>query len=281
VSLCESGESGVFAPRAEVIHGDCLAVMRGMPPRSFDAVITDPPYGTGQRILAGPRKGNDFGPLRHSVLAWDVWSIRWVFAAETLLRKGGHLVSFCPVQRMGDLIRAADEAGLPYVSHVVWRKPNPLPNYGGRPSNATEDALIFGGGRLNARGEPNVWDGRAPRGGSGWDEAGTGHPHQKPVGLMRWLCRLVTPPRGLVLDPFCGSGSTLVAAALEGFDSVGIEQSAEYVAIARRRAAAAAQPRLDLDPAPLPTAEETSPAEPPPPRDGASRLLPMFQLDLE
>lgn len=63
------------------------------------------------------------------------------------------------------------------------------------------------------------------------------HPTVKPVALMRWLCRLVTPPGGLVLDPFCGSGSTGMAALLEGFSFVGVEQDAEYVTIARARIA--------------------------------------------
>ena len=63
------------------------------------------------------------------------------------------------------------------------------------------------------------------------------HPTVKPTDLMRYLCRLVTPPGGVVLDPFMGSGSTLKAAELEGFDAIGIELSAEYIEIARRRIA--------------------------------------------
>jgi site-specific DNA-methyltransferase (adenine-specific) len=61
------------------------------------------------------------------------------------------------------------------------------------------------------------------------------HPTVKPVALMRHLVRLVTPPGGLVLDPFVGSGSTLLAAEAEGFRSIGIEKEAEYVAIAQAR----------------------------------------------
>jgi DNA modification methylase len=66
------------------------------------------------------------------------------------------------------------------------------------------------------------------------------HPTVKPTKLMRYLCRLVTPPGGTVLDPFAGSGSTGKAALLEGFNFVGIEREAEYVAIARARCAHAA-----------------------------------------
>ncbi len=61
------------------------------------------------------------------------------------------------------------------------------------------------------------------------------HPTVKPIDLMRWLVRLVTPPGGTVLDPFAGSGTTGCACVLEGFDFVGVEREAEYLAIARAR----------------------------------------------
>jgi len=64
------------------------------------------------------------------------------------------------------------------------------------------------------------------------------HPTVKPTALMRYLCRLVTPPGGIVLDPFTGSGSTGKGAVLEGFRFVGIEREAEYVEIAKARIAA-------------------------------------------
>lgn len=67
------------------------------------------------------------------------------------------------------------------------------------------------------------------------------HPTVKPTDLMRHLCRLVTTPGGLVLDPFCGSGSTGKAAVLEGFRFLGIELSEEYAEIARARIAAVAK----------------------------------------
>lgn len=65
------------------------------------------------------------------------------------------------------------------------------------------------------------------------------HPTVKPTDLMRYLCRLVTPPGGIVMDPFTGSGSTGKAAILEGFSFVGFELSAEYAAIAQARIDAA------------------------------------------
>ncbi len=76
-----------------------------------------------------------------------------------------------------------------------------------------------------------------PRAGSGWSssEIRNTHPTVKPLKLMRWLVRLVTPQGGTVLDPFCGSGTTIAAATLEGFDSVGVELTAEYLPIIHAR----------------------------------------------
>jgi site-specific DNA-methyltransferase (adenine-specific) len=72
----------------------------------------------------------------------------------------------------------------------------------------------------------------APKG-----ERANRHPTVKPVSLMRWLVRLVTPPGGLVLDPFAGSGSTGCAAIEEGFGFIGIERDSEHAELARKRIA--------------------------------------------
>ena len=66
---------------------------------------------------------------------------------------------------------------------------------------------------------------------------GTAHPTVKPLTLMRWLVRLVTPPGGTVLDPFAGSGTTLEAALLEGFHAIGIEANPDYLPLIRQRLA--------------------------------------------
>lgn len=74
------------------------------------------------------------------------------------------------------------------------------------------------------------------------------HPTVKPIDLMRWLCRMVTPRGGTVLDPFMGSGTTGCAAVLEGFDFRGVDLDSEYVRIARKRVAHwGSQTALDLE----------------------------------
>ena len=84
---------------------------------------------------------------------------------------------------------------------------------------------------------------RTETGAGAWEQKGpqpsrNPHPTVKPTALMRYLCRLVTPPGGIVLDPFAGSGSTGKACAVEGFRFIGIEREAEYCEIARARIAA-------------------------------------------
>jgi len=84
------------------------------------------------------------------------------------------------------------------------------------------------------------------------------HPTVKPINLMRYLCRLATPVGGLVLDPFCGSGTTGCAAVLEGMRFIGVEKEEQYVAMARARIAywadVAAKPGDELQ-LPLPIEE--------------------------
>jgi len=78
---------------------------------------------------------------------------------------------------------------------------------------------------------------KSPRAGAGRtaSEVRNYHPTVKPVRLMRWLLRMVTPPGGVVLEPFAGSGTTLVASELEGLETIGIEREPEYVDICRAR----------------------------------------------
>jgi site-specific DNA-methyltransferase (adenine-specific) len=75
------------------------------------------------------------------------------------------------------------------------------------------------------------------------------HPTVKPLALMRWLVKLVTPPGGTVLEPFAGSGTTLMACVMEGYDAIGIELTDEYLPIIRGRVAwAEQQPQQTPDP---------------------------------
>ncbi len=95
----------------------------------------------------------------------------------------------------------------------------------------------------NVNRKPDSAGMESPRAGAGRTSGRRNHhPTVKPVDLMRWLCRLVTPPGGRIIDPFLGSGTTGVAATLENFNFTGIELEADYVPIARARIAEAQGP---------------------------------------
>jgi site-specific DNA-methyltransferase (adenine-specific) len=113
----------------------------------------------------------------------------------------------------------------------------------------------------------------------GASERTNSHPTVKSIALMRWLVRLITPPGGVVLDPFCGSGTTLLACIEEGVDAIGIEREAEYVEIIRRRVAYALKtPPKTTKRKPRPVAPVTPQPAPVAPtmNDMASRQLGLF-----
>lgn len=120
------------------------------------------------------------------------------------------------------------------------------------------------------------------------DRMGSGHPTVKPVDLMQWLCRMVTPPGGIVLDPFAGSGSTGEAAWREGFRAILIEREADYQAdIAARLSLANAGPIArrarsikQAEPGGLFANDNAAPVELAPVEPPASQPAPCAKLDV-
>jgi site-specific DNA-methyltransferase (adenine-specific) len=136
----------------------------------------------------------------------------------------------------GDIVKGHDDAGGSAARFF----------YCAKASKRDRDEGLDGFAIKKAAGLPMRSAG-GDRGGEGMDGTKTdrlttranNHPTVKPTDLMRYLCRLVTPPGGVVLDPFMGSGSTGKAALLEGFQFIGIEREAEYLEIAKARIEAA------------------------------------------
>lgn len=154
-------------------------------------------------------------------------------------------------------INENDWARMPaHLQALFVKLPNPgrdevlaaFPAAPGQQGRARTDGAAQGNGVLGAL--RHVTTNPEPRGDTGSaarffysakaskaDRAGSSHPTVKPIALMRYLCRLVTPPGGRVLDPFAGSGTTGEAALLEGLLPTLIEAEPEYVADIRRRLA--------------------------------------------
>ena len=211
----------------QVITGDCLEVMPTLTAK-VDAVITDPPYGTG----AWKREQTGAGSDPRAVLQkepWDVWNVAWLDAAASIAPT---IVSFVPTIRLADFYQWIGDR-----SHrlFMWTKPDPRPRFSGQPSFSFESFFVVG--KVRPVGGDDWINKSSPRQYRDWD--GTGHPHQKPVVVMRRAIELATNPGALILDPFCGSGTTGVACMQTGRNFIGIEIDPGYADIARERIAKA------------------------------------------
>ena len=215
--------------RATIHHGDCLDVMRSMEAGSVDAVVTDPPYEIGGEVVRRGGKSVDALP------SWDRFDVAWVEQAARVLREGGSLASFTDCRRVDALIAAAERAGLRLRSTFYWVKANPPPNL----RRSFQSAVEVGAWII--KGKSPEWNGGGATPNVHWSPVEPGgddrHPTQKPVSVMRWLIALLSSHGATVLDPFLGSGTTLVAALQEGCKAIGIEREARYVEIAKARVA--------------------------------------------
>ena len=220
-----------------VHHGDCREVMATLDAESVDAVVCDPPYRVGS-ISGGnaSSKSGTWADMENSAY----WFSAWMRECQRLLKPTGYLVTFGNWRSIPTLIRALSLIEMSATSCMVWDKEWIGPAYVNalRPRYEIVMFSAMPQARIPDRKQADIHSCKWMAG----NMKTTKHPAEKPVELMRHICRLVTPPGGVVLDPFTGSGSTGKAAVSEGFDFVGIEREAEYVEIARARIAAAVLP---------------------------------------
>ena len=200
--------------------GDCLQVMKSMPDKSVDAIITDPPYGIADIWKGGASHGWGVAslatPKRNE---WDVRPAKEYFdeilrIANKVIIWGGNYFEL-PISR----------------GWLVWSKPE-------RNFTLSEAELA----RTNISMPIRVIDYHR-------SDSGREHPTQKPVGVMKFSIEKAKLPEGAtVLDPFMGSGTTGVACVQTGRNFIGIEIDPTYFAIAERRIAEAQlQERLEFD----------------------------------
>ena len=184
-----------------VQHGDCVDIMRGLPAASVDFVLTDPPYIARYRARDGRRVANDDNSR---------W-LRPAFAQmHRVLKSGGFCVSFYGWNKADLFFDAWRTAGFRPVGHLVFRKRYASSARFLRYQHECAYLLAKGDVSLPAQPIADVID---------WTYTGNRlHPTQKPTEVLRPLVDAFCPQGGLVLDPFCGSGSTLVAAQELGRD---------------------------------------------------------------
>lgn len=235
----------VLVPSWVVHEGDCLDVLKTLADDSVVGVVTDPPYSSGGRQPTSARNTLSKNGLREDedwFLGDNMGSDTYLWWMREIAREclriaepGSQAHVFTDWRQYTTLNNAWESVGWTLRSVLVWDK-----DRGGAMGsfwrNNHEWTCIY------VKGKPkdlphfsffNTWRGAKPQGGL--------HPTQKPVRLMRYLCSAHVPKPGALLDPFTGSGTTGVAALLEGFSFVGIEREPAFVAESRKRIAEAAQ----------------------------------------
>ncbi|HHX89007.1 MAG TPA: site-specific DNA-methyltransferase, partial [Paracoccus sp.] len=252
-------EAGVL-PVNQILAGDCIEVMNGLPEGSVDLIFADPPYNLQLKgALHRPDNSlvdavDDDWDQFSSFAAYDRFTRDWLKAARRLLKPNGALWvigSYHNIFRVG---AALQDAGYWILNDVVWRKSNPMPNFKGKRLTNAHETLIWATKSEGAKYTFNYEALKALNEGiqmrSDWvlpictgherlkDENGDkAHPTQKPEALLHRILIGTTNPGAVVLDPFFGTGTTGAVAKMLGRDFIGIEREAAY-----RKAATA---RLD------------------------------------
>lgn len=203
--------STAAAPRHNLIHGDCIQVLAQQEAASVDFVLTDPPYVVSFRDRGGRSVANDDNAD---------WLQPAFLQIYRVLKPNSLCVSFYAWNRIHLFMDAWREAGFRPVGHIVFCKP--YASSTGYMQYQHESAYLLAKGRVQKPAAPisDVMEFRY-----------TGnklHPTQKPVCALKTIIEAFCPKDGIVLDPFAGSGSTLVAAKQLGRRSLGIEISAEH-----------------------------------------------------
>ena len=202
-----------------VYQGSCFDLLRHVPDSSVQLLLCDPPYDTG-------REDNLETMGRTSMnYPWDgpIDNMQWLVLADHALKPGGSIVCFYDWKKINELMNIVEiELGYVVKRPIVWRKLNPFPgNRASLPVSTIE--MGFWAVKPGAKWVFNcpehltyadfLWfDMGVPRTGKGKPR----HEAMKPEDLFGDLIKILTNPGDVVLDPFCGSGTTAVAAARRG-----------------------------------------------------------------
>jgi site-specific DNA-methyltransferase (adenine-specific) len=194
-----------------IIQGDCLDYLRSLPDKSVDLCLTDPPYGIGIAKSGHVGRGRTY-----TKKAWDNARPAQTYFAEMLrvsknqvIWGGNYFADYLPPSRCW----------------LVWYKRYELPIL-----TFADCELAWTSFDLNAMVFNCRWSGFVKDGGDK-----KLHPTQKALAVMKWCVETFSKPGDLILDPFAGSMTTALAAALLGRRFIMVERDAEYVGIGRER----------------------------------------------
>jgi site-specific DNA-methyltransferase (adenine-specific) len=237
-------------------HGDSLEVMDALaarhPEGCFDLIFADPPYflsNGGITCHAGKMVKVDKG-------AWDRsrgseenhnFNREWLRRCQALLKPNGTIFVSGTHHVIFSVGFAMQQLGMKLLNQITWQKPNPPPNLACRYFTHSTETVLWAAKNSHSRhvfhyaemkrengGKQmkDVWSFTAPKFG---EKAFGKHPTQKPLALLERLIRAASREGDLVLDPFLGSGTTMLAAARLGRRGVGIESDLSFVKLSQAR----------------------------------------------
>jgi site-specific DNA-methyltransferase (adenine-specific) len=206
--------------------GEALDILPSLGIDSSAVIVSDPPYGTGG--WRRPESGRGDDPTASLVVeAWDDGAVGWLEWCAS----AAAVLTFWPPARTSRLLESAESHGLTKHRAVYLRKPDPKPMVGGRISWSVEPVWVLSRDGYVLYGKSDWHEASVPR--ANRDTDATGHPYQKPTSAMLWLVSMTREP--VVIDPYMGSGTTLLAAKTLGRSAIGIEREERWCAVAVRR----------------------------------------------
>ena len=229
--------------RATLYQADALAVLAALPTASVDALITDPPYSSGGQykgdrtaatgLKYGGESMSDFSGDNRDQRSHLTWMNLWLLESLRVVRPGGVCALFTDWRQLPTTTDALQVGGWVWRGVVPWAKPSGRPAFKQRAWLNQCEYVVWGTAGSSAvtpdgstQPLPGFYTAAPPR--------EREHQTQKPLEVMRALCR-IAPEGGTVLDPFAGSGTTGVAALIEGRQFVGIEMVEHYATVAANR----------------------------------------------
>ncbi len=234
-----------------LILGDCMEVMPAL--GRFDAVVTDPPYSSAYQDKWGSATRKDGVKMDAELSFEGIDKVLDALPAVVADKCNGWGIFFTNIEGVHAWLEGLSAWKPDNV--LAWVKPDCTPRLNGEgPARGFEPAITcwFGKGRRkwNAGGKRGVYTCNVNTGRFG------GHPTEKPLALMQEIIKDFAPSEGTILDPFMGSGTTLVACQRMGRMGTGIELDPEYFDIACKRVdEASRQPDLFVATTPAPQQE--------------------------
>lgn len=256
----QSFEPAFYTDTDMLIWGDSFQVLPVMKPGSIDMVFADPPYFLsndgftcqgGKMVSVNKGEWDKVSSLEEK----HAFNRRWIRLCKTVLTPNGTIWISGTLHNIFSIGMALEQEGFKIMNNITWQKTNPPPNLSCRYFTHSTETVIWA--RKAGNGVRHVFNyewAKAQCGGHQMKDVWTGpltpmreklqgkHPTQKPLYLLQRIIQASTYPGATILDPFCGSSTTGVAAKQLGRNYIGIDKEREYIALSIRRLLAEGQP---------------------------------------